>query len=150
MNKKNTAKRKRISITVDESLDNAVQKYVAMSETKITRSYCYEQAIKIFLNKDDDVLSKAIVDTIKNSIKMFEDRYCRILAKNCKTTYSLEYLVLNMFAYLCNSENDTKFLLENKEEANRRAYQTLKDGLIERDIDTLFPGEEMKNKAMKK
>mgnify|MGYP003287129288 CR=1 FL=1 len=148
--RKGNPRRKKISITVDKELDLAVQKYVAMSNSKITKSYCYEQAIKMFLNKDDEVLSKAIVDTIKNSIKMFEDRYCRILAKNCKTTYSLEYLVLNMFAYLCNSENDTKFLLENKEEANKRAYQTLKDGLIERDIDTLFPEEEMKNKAMKK
>ncbi len=55
-----------------------------------------------------------------------------------------------MLAYMSNSENDARFLLETLNEAEIDGYKALKNGIIERDIEDLFPKEELINKANKK
>lgn len=55
-----------------------------------------------------------------------------------------------MLAYMSNSENDIRFLLETLNEAEIDGYKALKNGIIERDIEDLFPKEELINKAKNK
>lgn len=146
----NSVKRKRLGITIDPEIDNELNKYMLSQEYKKSKSYYIEQAIKMYINQDEKVLSKQIEDSIKNNIKTFEDRYCRILAKGVKRTYANTKILLNMLAYMSNSEDDTRFLIETLNEAEVDGYKALKNGIIERDIDDLFPKAELIKKTNKK
>ena len=73
-----------------------------------------------------------------------------ILAKTTKISYASEYLALKMYSYLTMNENDVRFLEESKEDAERSAYNALKNGAIETDIETLFNKEKIKEEFRKK
>ena len=139
--------RRRLGITIDPELDDELNKYMVAQNYKKSKSYYIEQAIKMYIHQDEKVLAKQIEDSIKFNIKTFEDRYCRILAKGVKRIYANTKILLNMFAYMSNSENDTRFLLETINEAEIDGYRVLKSGIIERDIEDLFPKEELIKKA---
>ncbi|MBO5348452.1 MAG: ribbon-helix-helix domain-containing protein [Clostridia bacterium] len=149
MSKGNTINRTRISITIDPELNDKLNKYIVSQNFKKSKSYYVEQAIKMYIHQDEKVLAKQIEDSIKFNIKTFEDRYCRILAKGVKRIYANTKILLNMLAYMSNSENDTRFLLETLNEAEIDGYKVLKNGIIERDIEDLFPKEELVRKANK-
>lgn len=142
------SKREKLSITLDPEIKKQILTYAKVNGTR-SISYHIEQAVKMYLNQDDQILAKQIENSIKYNIKAFEDRYCRILAKVTKRTYANTKILLNMFAYMSNSESDTKFLLDTLYEAERDGYRALKNGIIERDIDDLFPKEELIKKAYK-
>lgn len=142
------SKREKLSITLDPEIKKQILTYAKVNGTR-SISYHIEQAVKMYLNQDDQILAKQIENSIKYNIKAFEDRYCRILAKVTKRTYANTKILLNMFAYMSNSELDTKFLLDTLYEAERDGYRALKNGIIERDIDDLFPKEELIKKAYK-
>ncbi|MBO5004147.1 MAG: ribbon-helix-helix protein, CopG family [Clostridia bacterium] len=142
------SKREKLSITLDPEIKKQILTYAKVNGTR-SISYHIEQAVKMYLNQDDQILAKQIENSIKYNIKAFEDRYCRILAKVTKRTYANTKILLNMFAYMSNSELDTKFLLDTLYEAERDGYRALKNGIIERDIDDLFSKEELIKKAYK-
>ena len=142
-------RRKRLGISIDPELDDCLNKYMLSQEYKKSKSYYIEQAVKMYINKDEQVLSRQIEDCIKFNIKNFEDRYCRVLAKGVKRTYANTRILLNMLAYMSNSENDTRFLLETLDEAERDGYKVLKNGIIERDIEDLFPIERLRKQINK-
>lgn len=142
------SKREKLSITLDPEIKKQILTYAKVNGTR-SISYHIEQAVKMYLNQDDQILAKQIENSIKYNIKAFEDRYCRILAKVTKRTYANTKILLNMFAYMSNSELDTKFLLDTLYDAERDGYRALKNGIIERDIDDLFPKEELIKKAYK-
>ncbi|MBO5348508.1 MAG: hypothetical protein J6A89_01620 [Clostridia bacterium] len=150
VNKYGTLKRKRLGISIDPILDNDLNKYMASQNYKRSKSYYIEQAIKEYIYQDEKVLAKQIEDSIKNNIKTFEDRYCRILAKGIKRIFANTKLLLNMLAYMSNSEDDVKFLVETLDEAEHDGYMALKNGIIERDIEDLFPKDQLMQKANKK
>ena len=54
------------------------------------------------------------------------------------------------FQTLTMNENDVRFLEESKEDAERSAYNALKNGAIETDIETLFNKEKIKEEFRKK
>lgn len=142
--------RKRLGITIDPELDDELNRYIISQNYKKSKSYYIEQAIKMYIHQDEKVLAKQIEDSIKFNIKTFEDRYCRILAKGVKRIYANTKILLNMLAYMSNSEDDARFLLETLNEAEIDGYIALRNGIIERDIEDLFPKEELINKANKK
>ena len=135
------AKREKLSVTLDPEIKKEIIDY--SRNHNISISQVVERASRILLNKDSEVLNREVRNTINSAIKTFEDRYCRILAKLAKTTYSNMWLDVNILAYMANNEEDAKFIKELIETSNRKGYETLKDGLIERDIDTLFPKEDI-------
>lgn len=141
--------RRRLGITIDPELDDELNKYMIAQNYKKSKSYYIEQAVRMYIHQDEKVLAKQIEDSIRFNIKNFEDRYCRILAKGVKRTYANTKILLNMLAYMSNSENDIRFLLETLDEAEIDGYKALKNGIIERDIEDLFPKEELINKAKK-
>ena len=141
--------RRRLGITIDPELDDELNKYMIAQNYKKSKSYYIEQAVRMYIHQDEKVLAKQIEDSIRFNIKNFEDRYCRILAKGVKRTYANTKILLNMLAYMSNSENDIRFLLETLNEAEIDGYKALKNGIIERDIEELFPKEELINKAKK-
>ena len=141
--------RRRLGITIDPELDDELNKYMIAQNYKKSKSYYIEQAVRMYIHQDEKVLAKQIEDSIRFNIKNFEDRYCRILAKGVKRTYANTKILLNMLAYMSNSENDIRFLLETLNEAEIDGYKALKNGIIERDIEVLFPKEELINKAKK-
>ena len=143
-------KSKKIRNNYDPELDDELNRYIISQNYKKSKSYYIEQAIKMYIHQDEKVLAKQIEDSIKFNIKTFEDRYCRILAKGVKRIYANTKILLNMLAYMSNSENDARFLLETLNEAEIDGYKALKNGIIERDIEDLFPKEELINKANKK
>ncbi len=142
-----TLNRRRLGITIDPELDDELNKYMIAQNYKKSKSYYIEQAVRMYIHQDERVLAKQIEDSIKFNIKTFEDRYCRILAKGIKRIYANTKILLNMLAYMSNSENDTRFLLETLNEAEVDGYKVLKNGIIERDIEDLFPKEELIKKA---
>lgn len=150
VNKYGTLKRKRLGISIDPILDDDLNKYMASQNYKRSKSYYIEQAIKEYIYQNEKVLAKQIEDSIKNNIKTFEDRYCRILAKGIKRIFANTKLLLNMLAYMSNSEDDVKFLVETLDEAEHDGYMALKNGIIERDIEDLFPKDQLMQKANKK
>ncbi len=141
--------RRRLGITIDPELDDELNKYMIAQNYKKSKSYYIEQAVRMYIHQDEKVLAKQIEDSIRFNIKNFEDRYCRILAKGVKRTYANTKILLNMLAYMSNSENDIRFLLETLNEAEIDGYKALKNGIIERDIEDLFSKEELINKAKK-
>lgn len=141
--------RRRLGITIDPELDDELNKYMIAQNYKKSKSYYIEQAVRMYIHQDEKVLAKQIEDSIRFNIENFEDRYCRILAKGVKRTYANTKILLNMLAYMSNSENDIRFLLETLNEAEIDGYKALKNGIIERDIEDLFPKEELINKAKK-
>ncbi len=142
--------RRRLGITIDPELDDELNKYMIAQNYKKSKSYYIEQAVRMYIHQDEKVLAKQIEDSIRFNIKNFEDRYCRILAKGVKRTYANTKILLNMLAYMSNSENDIRFLLETLNEAEIDGYKALKNGIIERDIEDLFPKEELINKSNNK
>lgn len=142
-----TLNRRRLGITIDPELDDELNKYMIAQNYKKSKSYYIEQAVRMYIHQDERVLAKQIEDSIKFNIKIFEDRYCRILAKGIKRIYANTKILLNMLAYMSNSENDTRFLLETLNEAEIDGYKVLKNGIIERDIEDLFPKQELIKKA---
>ena len=142
--------RRRLGITIDQELDDELNKYMIAQNYKKSKSYYIEQAVRMYIHQDEKVLAKQIEDSIRFNIKNFEDRYCRILAKGVKRTYANTKILLNMLAYMSNSENDIRFLLETLNEAEIDGYKALKNGIIERDIEDLFPKEELINKSNNK
>lgn len=141
--------RRKITISIDPELDEILKKRIMADGYKKSKSYYIEEAIRNYIDDNKSELPKQIEQCISNSIKTFEDRYCRILAKNTKTNFAIEYLLLNMLAYMCNSEEDTNFLMELRKESEKQGYMALKNNAIERDIDVLFPKEELEKFANK-
>jgi len=143
------ARRDIISISIDPELNENINKYMASQRFKHSKSYYIEQAIKMYLNQDEQVLSRLIENSIKSNIKAFEDRYCRILAKLAKRTYANTEILLRFMTWqlaLGNTKESQQFLEETLREAEKVGYKALTDGLIERtDFETLFP-KEFKNR----
>lgn len=140
-------KKKRITITIDPELDNRLKNKMMAEKYTKSKSYYIEEAIRNYVDDYKAELPKQIEKCINNSIKTFEDRYCRILAKDTKTNYSNQYLLLYMLAYMCSSEEDIKFIMNLRKEAEKQGYLALKNNAIERDIDVLFPEEEIFDKG---
>lgn len=142
-------KRDIISISIDPQLNENINKYIASQKYQHSKSYYVEQAIKMYLNQDEQVLSRLIENSIKSNIKSFENRYCRILAKLAKRTYANTEILLRLMAWQLsdgNTKESEQFLEETIKEAEKVGYKALTDGLIERtDFDILFP-KELKNK----
>ena len=143
------AKREIISVSIDPELNECMNKYIASQKFKHSKSYYVEQAIKMYLNQDEQVLARLIENSIKSNIKAFENRYCRILAKLAKRNYANTEILLRIMAWqlsLGNTKESKQFLEETIKEAEKVGYKALTDGLIERtDFDILFP-KELKNK----
>lgn len=137
----------KLSISIDPNLNEMLEKKIAADKRRGTsKSYYIEEALRKYFDNTTE-LPKQIEKCINNAIKTFEDRYCRILAKDTKTNYSNQYLLLYMLAYMCSSEEDIKFIMDLRKEAEKQGYLALKNNAIERDIDILFPQEEIFNKG---
>lgn len=134
-------KREKLSITIDPEIKKSVIDYA--KNHNISVSQVLERSTKIILNKDEEVLSKEVRNTIYSAIKTFEDRYCRILAKLAKAELSNQWLLVNMLGYMANSENDEKFIKDKLNESEHKASIVLRNGIIERDIESLFPKEDL-------
>ena len=143
------ARRDIISVCIDPELNENINKYIASQKQRHSKSFYVEQAIKMYLNQDEQVLSRLIENSIKSNIKAFENRYCRILAKIAKRTYANTEILLRLMAWqlsLGSTEESEQFLEETIKEAEKVGYKALTDGLIERtDFNILFP-KEFKNK----
>lgn len=140
----------KLSITIDPTINEMLEKKIASDRRKGTsKSYYIGEALRNYFDDNRAELPKQIEKCINNSIKTFEDRYCRILAKDTKTNYSNQYLLLYMLAYMCSSEEDIKFIMNLRKEAEKQGYLALKNNAIERDIDILFPKEELENLSSK-
>lgn len=145
----NKMKKLKISITIDPYLNEELAKYMATQPFKGTRSYYIEEALRNYLSTDKDKLTQKIKQEIDDVLKQYGERLARILAKIGKSTYANQYLALLMYAYMCNSEDDKLFLLNSREEAEKQGYKALTDKQIVRDVDSLFPNDELLKKADK-
>jgi len=134
-------KKKKISITLDPALYESLILYC--SEKRKSKSKIIEEALENFLDSNTDKLSYQIKNVLETQIKKHDDRTSRIQAKTAKVAYSNQYLLLKMLAYICNSEEDLQYLLQTREDAEKQAYLTLKNGYLERDVETLFSNKEL-------
>lgn len=144
-------KKKKICITIDDELNNSINKAVINKKYSGSKSKFFEDAAKVYLGTDKDKLPKQVEDVINHALKNNTERIARLLAKDSKASYASLFLVLKMFAYMCNSEDDEMFLLTSKKEAEKRAYQAVRQDLdIETDVEKLFPTNEIIDEIEKK
>lgn len=140
--------KKRIQITLKKNiLDMLVKEAI---KENLSKSELLEKILDEHYNTDRNKLNEDIRKNLDLVMKPYIDRLARILAKTTKISYASEYLALKMYSYLTMNENDVRFLEESKEDAERSAYNALKNGAIETDIETLFNKEKIKEKFRKK
>ena len=134
--------KKRIQITLKKNiLDMLVKEAI---KENLSKSELLEKILDEHYNTDRNKLNEDIRKNLDLVMKPYIDRLARILAKTTKISYASEYLALKMYSYLTMNENDVRFLEESKEDAERSAYNALKNGAIETDIETLFNKEKIK------
>lgn len=144
-------KKKKICITIDDELNDLINNAIINKKYQGSKSKFFEDAVKVYLGTNKDKLPKQVEDVINHALKNNTERIARLLAKNSKSSYASLFLVLKMFAYMCNSEEDEMFLLTSKKEAEKRAYQAVRQDLdIETDIEKLFPTNEIIDEIEKK
>lgn len=136
------AKTKRITVTVKTKTYDELAKYSAnvnRSRSDIADEFIQE-GLKLKSTKDNiDFVTNEIDRCLEVKLKRFEDRLCRILAKDTKGNLANLYLLSEVLHYLYGKDDDTRTWLKNKlEVANKKAYQVLKSGYLERDINILF------------
>lgn len=140
--------KKRIQITLKKNiLDMLVKEAI---KENLSKSELLEKILDEYYNTDRNKLNEDIRKNLDLVMKPYIDRLARILAKTTKISYASEYLALKMYSYLTMNENDVRFLEESKEDAERSAYNALKNGAIETDIETLFNKEKIKEEFRKK
>ena len=140
--------KKRIQITLKKNiLDMLVKEAI---KENLSKSELLEKILDEHYNTDRNKLNEDIRENLDLIMKPYIDRLARILAKTTKISYASEYLALKMYSYLTMNENDVRFLEESKEDAERSAYNALKNGAIETDIETLFNKEKIKEEFRKK
>lgn len=140
--------KKRIQITLKKNiLDMLVKEAI---KENLSKSELLEKILDEHYNTDRNKLNEDIRENLDLVMKPYIDRMARILAKTTKISYASEYLSLKMYSYLTMNENDVRFLEEAKEDAERSAYNALKNGAIETDIETLFNKEKIKEEFRKK
>ena len=140
--------KKRIQITLKKNiLDMLVKETI---KENLSKSELLEKILDEYYNTDRNKLNEDIRENLDLVMKPYIDRLARILAKTTKISYASEYLALKMYSYLTMNENDVRFLEESKEDAERSAYNALKNGAIETDIETLFNKEKIKEEFRKK
>lgn len=140
--------KKRIQITLKKNiLDMLVKEAI---KENLSKSELLEKILDEYYNTDRNKLNEDIRENLDLIMKPYIDRLARILAKTTKISYASEYLALKMYSYLTMNENDVRFLEESKEDAERSAYNALKNGAIETDIETLFNKEKIKEEFRKK
>ena len=140
--------KKRIQITLKKNiLDMLVKEAI---KENLSKSELLEKILDEYYNTDRNKLNEDIRENLDLVMKPYIDRLARILAKTTKISYASEYLALKMYSYLTMNENDVRFLEESKEDAERSAYNALKNGAIETDIETLFNKEKIKEEFRKK
>lgn len=140
--------KKRIQITLKKNiLDMLVKEAI---KENLSKSELLEKILDEHYNTDRNKLNEDIRKNLDLVMKPYIDRLARILAKTTKISYASEYLALKMYSYLTMNENDVRFLEESKEDAERSAYNALKNGAIETDIETLFNKEKIKKEFRKK
>ena len=140
--------KKRIQITLKKNiLDMLVKEAI---KENLSKSELLEKILDEYYNTDRNKLNEDIRENLDLVMKPYIDRLARILAKTTKISYASEYLALKMYSYLTMNENDVRFLEESKEDAERNAYNALKNGAIETDIETLFNKEKIKEEFRKK
>ena len=140
--------KKRIQITLKKNiLDMLVKEAI---KENLSKSELLEKILDEYYNTDRNKLNEDIRENLDLVMKPYIDRLARILAKTTKISYASEYLALKMYSYLTMNENDVRFLEESKEDAERNAYNALKNGAIETDIEILFNKEKIKEEFRKK
>jgi len=140
--------KKRIQITLKKNiLDMLVKEAI---KENLSKSELLEKILDEYYNTDRNKLNEDIRENLDLVMKPYIDRLARILAKTTKISYASEYLALKMYSYLTMNENDVRFLEESKEDAERSAYNALKNGAIETDIEILFNKEKIKEEFRKK
>lgn len=140
--------KKRIQITLKKNiLDMLVKEAI---KENLSKSELLEKILDEHYNTDRNKLNEDIRENLDLVMKPYIDRLARILAKTTKISYASEYLALKMYSYLTMNENDVRFLEESKEDAERSAYNALKNGAIETDIEILFNKEKIKEEFRKK
>ena len=140
--------KKRIQITLKKNiLDMLVKEAI---KENLSKSELLEKILDEYYNTDRNKLNEDIRENLDLVMKPYVDRLARILAKTTKISYASEYLALKMYSYLTMNENDVRFLEESKEDAERSAYNALKNGAIETDIEILFNKEKIKEEFRKK
>lgn len=138
------SKKKKICITIDSNLNDLVNKMIFDKKYKGSKSKFIEDAIKTYIGTDQEKLSKQIREAINESIKSQSDRVSRLLAKNAKESYASLFIALKMYAYMCNSEEDEMFIVTARTEAEKQAYQAVRQDFgLENDLETLFPMDKM-------
>lgn len=135
-------KTKRLSVTVKLKTFDELSKYSAnvnRSRSDVADQFIQE-GLKLCSTKDNiNFISNEIDRSIEVKLKRFEDRACRILAKNTKSNLANLYLLSEVLSYLYNKDDETRSWLKDKlETANEKAYKVLKSGYLERDIMSLF------------
>lgn len=135
-------KNEKVSSTIKTSTAKALVKYCAKNNK--TKSSIINQALEEFFKiegtKDNiDFITEQIDKTIETRLKDFEDRNCRIMAKLTKSSLAGLYVNISVLEMLCDTKESKQLIKEYYEEANKKAYQVLKDGYLERDILSLFP-----------
>lgn len=131
----------KVSAYITERLNEELIRYCSL--TGKSKSSAIESFIENGLNlestkNDINFITNEIDRSIEARIKPLENRISKITAKNAKSSLSALYLLIQIFndseKY---DELSIKDLVEN---ANKKAYQVLKDGYLEKDIMTLFKG----------
>ena len=140
--------KKKLCISLNNKTASLLEKE-AIKEN-LAKSQLIERILNEHYNTDRNKLNEDIRENLDLVMKPYVDRLARILSKTTKISYASEYLALKMYSYLTMNENDVRFLEESKEDAERSAYNALKNGAIETDIETLFNKEKIKEEFRKK
>lgn len=133
----------RVSATVKKSTYETLEKYVAKHSNKTKSSVvneALEQYMAIKSGEDEiNIINKNVRESLEDVLKPFETRVCKLLAKLAKGNFTNLYLILALLEELSASDRARDGVKEKYEDANKKAYQVLKNGYINRDVLELFP-----------
>lgn len=133
----------RVSATIKKSTYENLNKYVAKSDRASKSSVINEALEQYFCIKggvdEINIISKSIRENLEDTIKPFENRICKLIAKLTKGNFTNLYLLLAMLEELSATPKARDNIKAKYEEANKQAYYVLKDGNIGIDVLALFP-----------
>lgn len=140
---------KKISTTVKLKTYQNVENYIAKNQGE-TKASVVNRALENFFAieggvEEIDFISNRVNESVKENLKPFEERICKLIAKLAKGNYTNLYMLLNMLEELSANEAAKTRINDNLNLANKKAYEAVKKNYIDNDILELFDNND-KNK----